>query len=122
MINTLRQRTRGLAVPESGLNVRVDKDNILAVRNSLRDRVAEFENKARATLGHSRIPTIADDPVSKEATAGWNHRLFDGADSHLARMQAYVRALNELCEKLTATAAEYGITEETNTALLKPGG
>lgn len=103
-------------MPDSGLSLRVDRDNVVAVRDSLRDRVSGFENRARALIGHARIPTIAEDPVSRDATAAWNHRLFGAGDSHLARMQAYVRALNELCEKMSETVRQYGLTEEGNTS------
>jgi hypothetical protein len=126
-IPTVRQETStdltcgGKAVPDSGLNLRVDKDHVLAVRDSLRDRVADFENQARSLLGHAHVPNIGEDPVSKDATAAWNHRLFEADDSHLARMRAYVHALNELVDRLTETATRYGLTEKTNTDTMNRG-
>lgn len=96
----------------SGINLQVNKDNVLQVRATILHAVDDADAKLKDTIDGMRMEPCGQDPVSIEAAAAWNARLVDAPDSYAKRLTAYIDSLHNLCDQLKDTAKQYGYTED----------
>ena len=116
-----RQVLGGARSPEAqalagSLNgLRVNRDNVLQVRNALKAESVRLDNLLQMHGAMLHVGECGPDPVSAPAAGLFNTKI----QAMVAQCTSYVRALGDAAEALGQTALTYGYNEEQIAASFK---
>jgi hypothetical protein len=89
--------------------VQVNRDNVLQARNILLAEADRLDLELNRLIGGNyRIRDCGEDPVSVDATTGFNQRI----DDLVGQCKRYNEDLRQAARALDATARSYGWTDE----------
>ncbi|WP_018686666.1 PE domain-containing protein [Actinokineospora enzanensis] len=100
------------ATPPAGGHFVVSKDNVLAAVKIIQSSADALRNDVEQATADLTVVPPGDDDVSGQMTDAWNARLSGDPDSYRERIQLYIDGLHNLITQLTASAKQYGYTED----------
>ncbi|XVV03638.1 hypothetical protein ACQPW3_41065 [Actinosynnema sp. CA-248983] len=104
--------------PGPGAKFEVSKDTVLKAGKVIQEQSYELTLAYVNALRGLRIETSGLDEVNADIAEAWNDRLVLHSESYAARVDGYIKSLNQLAEQLRAVAVQYGYTEdEINSAM-----
>ncbi|MFL6145789.1 MAG: transcriptional regulator [Labedaea sp.] len=92
----------------------VEPGAVPALRDAFADALAKVDRQLELAGHDLRITGWALDPVSTDATAAFNARSVDAAESALGTLLAYRNQLSTAVETLDRTAEQYRVADEDN--------
>ena len=97
----------------------VDKDTVMQAGRVIHDQWLLLSEAYDRTITKLRIVTM-DGKVTSDVVNAWNDRLVFHDDSYAERIQAYMKALENLSDQLKASAQQYGFSEDEITTTFRP--
>lgn len=101
-------QARAMAADLDHLGMQVTPENVLQVRNVLKAEAVRLSDVMRVNDYKLRVDLCGGDPVSADASRGFNAKL----DNLRAQCSGYVKALRDAVKVLEQTAATYGRSEQ----------
>ena len=92
----------------------VEPGAVPALRDAFADALAKVDRQLELAAHDLRIAGWALDPVSTDATAAFNARSVDAAESALGTLLAYRGQLSTAVETLDRTGEQYRLADEDN--------
>jgi hypothetical protein len=114
------------SVPQTAASITVNQDNVLHAAQIINDVLNNEGRDIQQNLARLAIAPPAQDVVSVQAAQQWNARLVTDPDSYDNRVNQYLQSLQQVADNLSATALNYGYTEQQVADAFKqtstPGG
>ncbi|HEX4224847.1 MAG TPA: hypothetical protein VHZ97_20940 [Pseudonocardiaceae bacterium] len=114
------------SVPQTAASITVNQDNVLQAARIINDVLNNEGRDIQQNLARLAIAPPAQDVVSVQAAQQWNARLVTDPDSYANRVNQYLQSLQQVADNLSATALNYGYTEQQVADAFKqtptPGG
>ena len=92
----------------------VESGAVPALRDAFADALAKVDRQIELAHQDLRITAWANDPVSTVATAEFNGRAVDSADSALGTLKNYRQQLSTAVTNLDRTNQQYQVSDEDN--------
>lgn len=85
----------------------VNRDNVLAVRNAIKQQADDLQRTLQMTTAEIRVGKCGGDPISADAVPMFMHKIGEVLAIHWNHLQE----VREAVDRLTDTARRYGYTE-----------